>query len=168
MIRMRNEDRLRVLASLPALLDTELPKSVPQRFAPLSFPRLRELASRGLDIGAHTVNHPILSKLETEGGLRQEIAGSKARIEQATGVTANHFCYPNGTFSDVNDAAVTIAESAGFHTAVLAEQGFADSPFPLFGLNVSASIRTISPSISSGSSRVIASRWYDFLPEGIL
>jgi peptidoglycan/xylan/chitin deacetylase (PgdA/CDA1 family) len=134
MIRMKNQDRLNVLRSLPALLEADLPKSVPERFAPLSWSDLRALTSQGLDIGAHTIAHPILSKLETESELRHEIVGSKARIEQAIGVPVSHFCYPNGTFSDVNDAVTASAQEAGYQSAVLAEPGFAGPPFCLFRL----------------------------------
>jgi peptidoglycan/xylan/chitin deacetylase (PgdA/CDA1 family) len=134
LIGMKNQDRLQVLRALPSALETELPKSVPERFAPLSWKELRELASQGLDIGAHTVSHPILSELETETELYQEIAGSKASIQEATGVTVNHFCYPNGKLADVNDDAVAIAEGAGYRTAVLAESGLAGPPFSPYRL----------------------------------
>jgi peptidoglycan/xylan/chitin deacetylase (PgdA/CDA1 family) len=134
MIRMKNSDRLNVLQSLPDLLETSLPKSVPEGFAPLSWSELRALADQGLDIGAHTITHPILSKLETDSAVQSEIAGSKARIENATGFPVRHFCYPNGKSADVNEAAATAAQKAGYQTAVLAEPGFAGPPFSLFQL----------------------------------
>jgi len=134
MIAMQNPERLKLLSSLPAILDVELPKSPPDRFAPLSWEDLRALASQGLDIGAHTVQHPILSKLPTEAELRHEIAGSKAQIEAATGAAVKHFCYPNGKLADVNEPAVAIAAGAGFRTAVLAEPGLVHPPFLLHRL----------------------------------
>ncbi len=94
MIDMTNGDRLDLLRRLPALLDVDLPAKAPERFAPLSWEELKTLAAQGLDIGAHTATHPILAKLQT--GLEAEITGSKASIEQATGVPVRHFCYPNG------------------------------------------------------------------------
>lgn len=134
LIGMPNQDRLNVLHSLPAILKTELPTHAPERFAPLSWPELRAMAAQGLDIGAHTVHHPILSKLEIPTELQQEIAGSKARIEEATGVPVKHFCYPNGKFPDVNDAVAAAAEAAGFSSAVLAESGWAGPPFSMHRL----------------------------------
>jgi len=134
LIGMRNQDRLNVLHSLPAILKAELPKQAPQRFAALSWPELRAMAAQGLDIGAHTVHHPILSKIESETELQQEIAGSKARIEEATGVPVKHFCYPNGKFPDVNGAVAAAAEAAGFSSAVLAESGWAGPPFSMHRL----------------------------------
>jgi peptidoglycan/xylan/chitin deacetylase (PgdA/CDA1 family) len=132
MIEMTNQHRLGVLQSLPALLETPLPKLVPERFAPLGWPELRELAAKGLEIGAHTATHPILSKLD--GGLKEEIAGSKARIEEATGVAVRHFCYPNGRFADISAEATAVAEQSGYQTAVLSESGFAGPPFDLLRL----------------------------------
>jgi peptidoglycan/xylan/chitin deacetylase (PgdA/CDA1 family) len=135
LITMTNRDRLSVLQYLPVLLETELPKAAPERFAALSWTDLRDLSGRGLDIGAHTATHPILSKLENRLDLENEIAGSKARIEEATGVEVRHFCYPNGKLSDVNDESIALAGQSGYRTAVLAESGFAGPPFHLYRLN---------------------------------
>jgi peptidoglycan/xylan/chitin deacetylase (PgdA/CDA1 family) len=132
MIAMTNADRLDLLQRLPALLEVDLPAKAPERFAPLSWVELKTLAAQGLDIGAHTATHPILAKLQT--GLEAEIAGSKACIEQATGVAVRHFCYPNGRSIDISPAAVTLAETSGYRTAVLSESGFAGPPYNLFQL----------------------------------
>jgi peptidoglycan/xylan/chitin deacetylase (PgdA/CDA1 family) len=132
MIRMSNEDRLATMGCLPGLLDTDIPTQAPERFAGLTWAELRTLSRQGLDLGAHTQTHPIVSKVETEEGLRREIAGSKSRIEAELGTTVNHFCYPNGKYPDVNQKARTEAERAGYRTGVLAEAGFADPESGLF------------------------------------
>ena len=134
MITMKNQDRLDVLERMPALLQTDLPAKVPERFAPLSWSELRELAGKGLDIGAHTATHPILSKLEDSHDLQSEIAGSKEHIEAATGSIVRHFCYPNGKVPDVSPEAQRFAEECGYQTSVLAESGFAGPPFHLYQL----------------------------------
>jgi peptidoglycan/xylan/chitin deacetylase (PgdA/CDA1 family) len=134
MIAMSNRDRLSVLRALPTEFDASLPSSIPERFAPLSWPELRAMVSQGLDIGAHTASHPILSKLDSEDELYDEIAGSKAAIESATGASVSHFCYPNGTFADIDAATERIAAKAGYRTAVLAEPGFAGPPYSPFRL----------------------------------
>jgi peptidoglycan/xylan/chitin deacetylase (PgdA/CDA1 family) len=134
MIRMKNQERLDTLARLPGLLEAELPRSVPERFAALSWVELKDLAAQGLDIGAHTMNHPILSSLESDAAIEREIAGSKARIEAEIGTAVTNFCYPNGKLADVNAAAVRAVAKAGYRTAVLAESGLARPPFDLFQL----------------------------------
>lgn len=133
LISMKNEDRLRLLDFLPGLLDVELPLLVPEQFAPLTWTELKTLAAQGLDIGAHTATHPILSKLP-DAGLKDEIAGSKARIEEATGFPVRHFCYPNGRPQDINAAAIALAEEFGYLTAVQSESGFAGPPYQLYQL----------------------------------
>ena len=130
LIAMGDQDRLSVLKSLSGLLETEVPRAAPEEFAALTWTELRELSAKGLDIGAHTATHPILSKLES--GLENEIAGSKARIEREVGVPVRHFCYPNGKLSDVSPDAIAWAGKAGYETAVLAESGFAGPPYALF------------------------------------
>jgi peptidoglycan/xylan/chitin deacetylase (PgdA/CDA1 family) len=132
MIAMPNQDRLDLLRRLPVLLDVELPAKAPGRFAALNWDEIRTLAAQGLDVGAHTATHPILAKVQT--GLESEIAGSKARIEQATGTPVRHFCYPNGRPIDISPAAVALAETSGYQTAVLSESGFAGPPYNLFQL----------------------------------
>jgi peptidoglycan/xylan/chitin deacetylase (PgdA/CDA1 family) len=134
LIRMPNQDRLAILRSLPTLLEVDLPAKIPERFAPLSWVELSDLANRGLDIGAHTATHPILSKLQTSHDLESEVAGCKLRIEEATGAPVRHFCYPNGKLPDVSPEAQTMVEQAGYQTAVLAESGFAGPPFHLHQL----------------------------------
>jgi peptidoglycan/xylan/chitin deacetylase (PgdA/CDA1 family) len=134
LIRMSNQDRLNVLDSLPTLLETDLPAKAPERFASLSWSELGDLAAEGLDIGGHTATHPILSRLERSQELEPEILGSKLRIEEATGATVRHFCYPNGKLADVSSEAERMAERSGYQTSVLAEPGFAGPPFELHQL----------------------------------
>lgn len=48
-----------------------------------------------IEIGAHTVNHPVLSELDGAEQL-QEIAGGKRRLEELTGMPVRSFAYPYG------------------------------------------------------------------------
>lgn len=56
---------------------------------------VKKLASAGMHIGAHTINHPILAKL-TEGEALSEIEGSKTYLENLLGRSIAWFAYPNG------------------------------------------------------------------------
>ena len=55
--------------------------------------------------------------------IREEIEGSKRRVEQELNSEAAHFCYPNGTSADFTEEAVERIRRAGFRTAVTAEPG---------------------------------------------
>jgi len=61
--------------------------------------QLRELCSRGFEVGCHSMTHPYLSDLDS-AGLDHEIVDSKARLEQIIGRRVEHFSCPGGRFDD--------------------------------------------------------------------
>jgi peptidoglycan/xylan/chitin deacetylase (PgdA/CDA1 family) len=75
---------------------------------------LRELASAGIELGAHTVTHPDLSTLGQEECLR-EIVESRRTLERLTGAEVRTFAYP---FCKYGEAAVAAVREAGFAAAV--------------------------------------------------
>ena len=93
-------------------LAVELPDSPTQRYQPLSWEQIRDLAAAGIEIGAHTQTHPCLSRISSER-LHDEIAGSKRRLETMLGAEVLSFCYPNGTPDDLNDEVKRVVREAG-------------------------------------------------------
>ncbi|HZL34725.1 MAG TPA: polysaccharide deacetylase family protein [Tepidisphaeraceae bacterium] len=72
------------------------------------------LAAGGLvEIGGHTVSHPMLPTLSGDRQ-RQEVAGCKSAIEQIVGRPIRHFCYPYGWHEDPTVQAV---REAGYESA---------------------------------------------------
>jgi peptidoglycan/xylan/chitin deacetylase (PgdA/CDA1 family) len=120
---LHEADRLQLVSELPELLDADLPAQVPPEYRPLSWDEVRSLAAAGVEFGAHTRTHPILSAVPDAEQLRDEIAGSKARIEAELARPLEHFCYPNGRAVDIGPSAVAAVRDAGFRTAVTAEAG---------------------------------------------
>ena len=116
-------DRREVVAALPRLLNVEMPEEAPAEYRPLRWDDVRKLAASGVEFGAHTKTHPILSALTDLEELRDEVAGSKARIEAELDRPVMHFCYPNGKMADIGPAAAEAVRSAGMRTAVTAEPG---------------------------------------------
>lgn len=57
-----------------------------------------EMANNGIDFGAHTVNHPNLTKL-TYDKAEEEITRSKSILEKRIGKTPHFFAYPYGYFN---------------------------------------------------------------------
>ena len=95
--RVDDSERLRLVKLIPELLEVEIPTSPPEQCAPLNWAKLRELAQNGVDFGAHTKTHPILSRIQDPAAQREEIEGSRVRLEQELGKPLRHFCYPNGS-----------------------------------------------------------------------
>lgn len=118
-----NDERLRWMEALPGLLGVPMPVHPPEENAPLTWEEIRRLSAEGVDLGAHTGTHPILSRVREDGDLRQEIDGSKERIEEQTGRSVLHFCYPNGKWRDFDARVVEMVRHARFETAVTTEPG---------------------------------------------
>lgn len=61
----------------------------------MSSRQVRELHSAGMEVGAHTVNHPILATLPAAAA-RAEIASGRDMLEAITAGRVGLFAYPNG------------------------------------------------------------------------
>lgn len=80
-----------------------------------------DLAARGFDVGAHTVSHPILAKLDSEGA-RQEIEESVRWVAGVIGKQPLSFAYPNGRPNvDFQAEHAGQARDAGCEVAVTTE-----------------------------------------------
>jgi peptidoglycan/xylan/chitin deacetylase (PgdA/CDA1 family) len=86
----------------------------------LSWSEIAEL-DRGspLTFEAHTVTHPNLTAVP-DAAAREEIAGSKAALEERLGRAVAAFCYPAGLYGSRERAMVA---AAGFSVATTCEPG---------------------------------------------
>lgn len=92
----------------------------------LTTTQLRELRTSGMQIGAHTVTHPIMARLSLEDA-RQEIVGSREALQDAIGEPISLFAYPNGKpgIDYLAEHAKLVGE-LGFAAAVCTGWGAAD------------------------------------------
>lgn len=98
-------------------LESLVPASLPDDLM-MTDDQVRQLAAAGIDIGAHTVTHPILRTLGDAAAAR-EIGDSKRRLEEVTGSTVTLFAYPNGKpGDDYGTRDVRLVREAGFRAAV--------------------------------------------------
>ncbi len=88
----------------------------------LTWEMVAEMRSAGLSIGAHTVSHKILTRIDPDEA-QWEIEESKRRIEKHLGESIRHFAYPNGTRHDWNSAIQALVRQAGFETACTTVKG---------------------------------------------
>lgn len=93
-----------------------------------------ELRRAAMQIGAHTVTHPILAGLEALQAER-EMADSKRFLEGLLDEPVELFAYPNGKWSaDFNACSVGLAKALGFKAALTTDWGSADARTDLFRL----------------------------------
>ena len=91
----------------------------------LSWDDVRAMTGRGITFGAHTVNHPILTRV-SRSEAKREIAEGKQVIEEQTGQPCLAFAYPNGTPADFDPGIVKLVAGEGFECA--GSRGFEANP----------------------------------------
>lgn len=75
------------------------------------------LMDGGVEIGAHTVSHPILTCIDDDTA-RHEISTGKVQLESITGKPVRLFAYPNGKVDkDFDRRHVAMVKEAGFDAA---------------------------------------------------
>lgn len=116
-----------------------LPRDIMLRSA-----QVGELSRCGIEIGGHTVSHPILTTLADDRAW-QEIATGKQQLEAITGRPVRTFAYPNGRpHRDYAERHVAMVKQAGFDLAVTTASGvgnpgsdvFQLPRFPLWGSSI--------------------------------
>lgn len=89
----------------------------------MDWSELRAMADAGIEIGAHTHSHPILTRL-TDAAAANEIQRSRHDLEARLGRPVRHFAYPNGGGVINHDARIAhLVQSAGFDSAATSVNG---------------------------------------------
>jgi peptidoglycan/xylan/chitin deacetylase (PgdA/CDA1 family) len=115
-------------APLPA---NDIPSQ--RRFRLLNRTELKQLDSAGMTIGAHSMSHPLLSRLPPELA-RAEIAQSRACLEAVLGKRVWAFAYPFGDPQSVTPEILDMAEDAGYAAAFLNWGGGLGAELPPFAI----------------------------------
>jgi peptidoglycan/xylan/chitin deacetylase (PgdA/CDA1 family) len=116
--------RLSLLAGSPALPDDLM----------MSSDQVRQMHRAGMEIGGHTVGHPILATLSDEEA-RAEIDGGRRALQSLIDAPVDVFAYPNGgPDRDYDCRHVDIVRNLGFVGAVTTAHGAAASGADCFQL----------------------------------
>jgi len=107
------------IQDLAQQLNVTIPAAPEAPFTSLSWSQLREMHKQGLDIGSHTVSHPILSKLSA-AEINEELHFSALRITEEIGKYPLGICYPNGLLKDVNENVFQSARQLNYRYGLLA------------------------------------------------
>jgi peptidoglycan/xylan/chitin deacetylase (PgdA/CDA1 family) len=100
---------------LPEALNVSIPGGFFKKLM-MNWDQVREMHKGGIEFGAHTMHHPILTRISLEE-VRAEVEGSKSRIEKELGHPALSFAYPNGQSSDLNDKIEGLVADSGIRAA---------------------------------------------------
>lgn len=95
-------------------LNIVIPDLPPSEYSPVSWEQLIEMDGRGIEIGSHTVTHPILPNVDDDQ-LHFELTRSRERLESVLKHQVTLFCYPNGSYDERTRNAVA---QAGYLCAV--------------------------------------------------
>ena len=111
----------------------------------MTWSEVKELAYGGLiTIGAHTMTHPILSRVPPEQAW-YEIVKSKHVIEENVGKSVDYFAYPNGGREDISPDVISQVKRAGYRAACTTISGHnvvGSDPWTLQRIDVTNSMST--------------------------
>jgi len=106
----------------------------PRRELMLTREMVHTLSRHDVEIGAHTISHPILTSLD-DAAARHEIVESKRQLEEITGRPVRYFAYPNGKQDrDFDERHMAMAREAGFDAAFTTAMGAAGNAHGRFAL----------------------------------
>ncbi|CAA9889315.1 Polysaccharide deacetylase [Candidatus Methylobacter favarea] len=89
----------------------------------LTSSQVMKLYVSGMEIGGHTVTHPILALLAPDE-VRQEVADNKTTLEQLLNTKIRYFAYPNGKpGQDYSPDQVRIIKECGYQAALSTRPG---------------------------------------------
>lgn len=99
----------------------------------MTWAEVRELAQLGFEVGAHTINHADLGEVEGDEA-REEIGGSRLRLERELGRPVDLFSYPYGRRDQITEANRVCVREAGFRCCLSAFGGIVKPDASLFEL----------------------------------
>jgi peptidoglycan/xylan/chitin deacetylase (PgdA/CDA1 family) len=128
--QISDEVKEETIQSIARQLGVEVPDEPPAEFAPITWRQAREMDRAGIEMGSHTVTHPILPNVCLQR-VRRELNESRLRLESVLGHSVTLFCYPNG---DMTGEVREEVKRAGYVSAVATEYGFNDDHSDPFAL----------------------------------
>lgn len=102
-----------LVAELAERLGVELPNKEARDRELMTWAQLREAANAGVTIASHTHSHRVLATLD-EKSQREELATSKAFIEEKIGMPVRSIAYPVGGYRHFTETTRKVARDAGY------------------------------------------------------
>ncbi len=120
------------LVGIAGQAGVNIPAAAPKEFAALTWQQVRQLMNDGIEFGAHTVNHPVLSRVNAQRA-EFEIRESGLQLAAETGRTPRWFCYPQGGPGDFQPETAEQVRRSGYRGCYVAfpEPHHDDDPMTL-------------------------------------
>ena len=90
---------------------------------PMGWDEVRALVAGGLEVGSHTVSHPVLPQVESDDDLRRELLQSKQTLESGLGRPVIALAYPTGGPGAYSERVITMAKEVGYRFAFIYPTG---------------------------------------------
>jgi peptidoglycan/xylan/chitin deacetylase (PgdA/CDA1 family) len=155
-----NHEKQSVVDSLADALNVSVPEDAFSGLY-LTWDQVREMSQNGIEMGSHTVEHPILTRISlSQAGA--ELVQSKARIEAELGKPVIAFAYPNGERTDFSPEVMNLVHHAGYQLAFTLVK---EPPYYSLVRNNPLSIPRVCLTSSDVFSRFVAKiTWGQYLP----
>jgi peptidoglycan/xylan/chitin deacetylase (PgdA/CDA1 family) len=116
--RVPDDERTAFIAHLMALVDPgALMNAWNQYGGAMRWEHIAEMSRGNMEIGSHTVTHPILSK--TQGQIMvKELADSKQTLEQKVGAPVQLLAYPVGGTAHFSTEVIRVAKDVGYNYGI--------------------------------------------------
>lgn len=125
--------RLKTIEYLDTILGVESCKRDSWLVKPLTWDQVLEMSEAGIEIGSHTVTHPILSNMSSEK-IRWELIESKNTLEKKLGRSVISLSYPVGNRYAFNKQVISEAKRCGYRFGVSYVHGINRGMKGLFNL----------------------------------
>lgn len=119
--RVSNRERIEWLAQLRSFCEYDCGEKGKDLF--MDWNDIKDLAEKGMEIGSHSVTHPVLGKIEDDDDLLSELTMSKATLEKELGKNIDVLAYPVGGDKAVTDRVVRMTGDAGYKYACVYQHG---------------------------------------------
>jgi|APSaa5957512622_1039677.scaffolds.fasta_scaffold16573_3 peptidoglycan/xylan/chitin deacetylase (PgdA/CDA1 family) len=113
MKKIPNTKRLEIIDSIKDFCEKNNILFLDNDAIPMSWDNVKEMSKNGMEIGSHTLSHPILTKL-TLKQRDDEISKSKAQLEQKLDSECVSISYPNGSAGDYDEELMNVVKTTGY------------------------------------------------------